>query len=213
MKKIKTILADDHCVFLETLEVAFANHPMIEVVGTATNGNRVISLLDIIPADVVVLDISMPEKNGIETAREILKKFRRTKVLLLSMINDYTYIKNVKGIGVHGYLHKGASKSELESAIIAVGLGGEFFKLPVPGPRPPVDPNDFTPREWQVLGYFAKGWGNPQMATALDIKTSTVDEHIKNIRLKTGLGSARELVWFAITQANAGGDLGYPPLK
>ncbi len=205
MKKISTILADDHRVFLEGLEAVFRNHPDIEVVGTATSGHQVMALLRTIPTQVVVLDIGMPEMNGVETTKEILKSFPNTAILILSMHGEHAYVKNLRELGVHGYLLKEEDKSELEAAIKALASGREYFSRKVieisrsVSPRPEANEDvKFTRRETEVMNGLAEGWENQKIADAMGVEMSTVETHLKSIRVKTSLGSARALVKFAI---------------
>lgn len=205
MKKIRIILADDHLVFLEGLEAVFKIHPNIEVVGRATHGDQVLSLLRTVDAQVVVLDISMPGKDGVETTKEILKSFPDVAILILSMHGEQAYVRNLRELGVHGYLLKEEDKSELESAVMALACGKEYFSSKVVGiarsPKPALDSEEnvkFTKRETEVMNGLAEGWENQKIADAMTVEISTVETHMKSIRAKTGLGSARALVKYAI---------------
>ncbi len=205
MKKINIILADDHRVFLEGLEAVFKIHPDIEVVGTATHGAQVLALLRTIPVEVVVLDIGMPGMDGVETAKEILKNFPDVAILILSMHGEHAYVKNLRELGVHGYLLKEEDKSELEAAIKALAAGREYFSRKVTEiartPKPVEVQGEmpkFTRRETEVMNGLAEGWENQKIADAMTVEISTVETHMKSIRAKTGLGSARSLVKYAI---------------
>ena len=205
MKKIRIILADDHLVFLEGLEAVFKIHPDIEVVGRATHGDQVLALLRTVDAQVVVLDIGMPGKDGVETTKEILKNFPDVAILILSMHGEHAYVRNLRDLGVHGYLLKGEDKSELEAAIKALACGREYFSRKVVeisrSPKPMLDTEEkvnFTKRETEVMHGLAEGWENQKIADAMTVEISTVETHMKSIRAKTGLGSARSLVKYAI---------------
>lgn len=205
MKKIRVILADDHKVFLEGLEAILKDHPDIEIVGTAHHGHTVLALLRTTIVDVVLLDISMPELDGIETTKIILRDFPDVKILILSMHSDPTYVRNLRDLGVHGYLLKEADRTELEEAIKTLDKGREFFSIKVTqiarsSPKTLGQETDikFTKRETEVMNGLAEGWENQKIADAMHVEMSTVETHLKSIRAKTGLGSARALVRWAI---------------
>lgn len=205
MKSISVILADDHRVFLEGMEAMFKNHPDIEVVGTATHGEQVLSLLRTVPAQVVVLDIGMPGMDGVATTRKILAHHRDVAILILSMHGEHAYVRNLREIGVHGYLLKEDDKSELEAAIKALAYGREYFSRkvteiaraipPAAGPESDVK---FTKRESEVMNGLAEGWDNQRIADEMCVENSTIETHLKKIRFKLDLSSARALVKWAI---------------
>jgi DNA-binding NarL/FixJ family response regulator len=205
MKKISIILADDHKVFLDGLEAMFKVHPDIEIVGTATQGAQVLSLLRTIPTQVVVMDISMPGKDGVETSRQILEDHPDVAILILSMHGEHAYVKSLREMGVHGYLLKEEDKSELEAAIKALAAGREYFSRKVIEISRSIKTSTavaeevkFTKRESEVMNGLSKGWENQKIADAMGVEMSTVETHLKSIRVKTGLGSARALVKYAI---------------
>jgi DNA-binding NarL/FixJ family response regulator len=205
MEKIKIILADDHKVFLDGLVAVFKDHPSIEIIGIATHGEQALALLRISNPNVIVLDIIMPGLNGVETAREIIKNHPDVAILILSMNNEYGYIRSLREIGVHGYMLKGADKAELETAIKALADGREYFSREVTeiarnGKSQENGPTaiKFTKRETEVLRGLAKGWDNPEIATDMGVELSTVETHLKSIRTKTALSGARALVKYAI---------------
>ena len=206
MKKISIILADDHRVFLEGLEAMFNNHPDIVVVGTATHGDQVLALLRSHPeTQVVVLDIGMPGMDGVATTRQILQHHRDVAILILSMHGEHAYVRSLRELGVHGYLLKEDDKSELEAAIKALADGREYFSKKVTGIARTIPPVQepvlvvkFTKRETEVMNGLAEGWDNQRIADEMCVENSTVETHLKSIRVKTGLGSARALVKFAI---------------
>ncbi|MFN8396600.1 MAG: response regulator transcription factor [Bacteroidia bacterium] len=212
MEKIKVILADDHTVVLDGLQAVLRDQPDIEVVGIATHGEQALALLRSTEPDVVVLDISMPGLNGKDTAREILKKHPKTKVLILSMHAEYSYIRALREMHVHGYLLKGSSSKEVLDAIRSLAEGRDYFSREVneiyrTGPKPTSNGEmpHFTKREKEVLSWLAKGLDNPDIADKMCVGLATVESHMRSLRSKINQSGARALVVFAIE--NGFGDL------
>lgn len=205
MEKIKVILADDHTVVLDGLQAVLREQSDIEVVGIATHGEQALALLRSSEPDVVVLDISMPGLNGKDTARDILKKHPKTKVLILSMHSEYSFIRALREMQVHGYLLKGSSSKELLDAIRSLAAGRDYFSREVNdiyrnGPKSEssgVMPH-FTKREKEVLGWLAKGLDNPDIADKMCVGLATVESHMRSLRSKVNQSGARALVVFAI---------------
>lgn len=205
MEKIKVVLADDHKVFLDGLESIFRGHEEIEVVGLATHGQQVLSLVRSCQPQVVVLDIGMPGLDGVEATRRIIQEFPSVSILILSVNGEIAYIRKLKEMGVHGYLLKETDKWELERAVKILSSGGMYFSAAVreieslaktrSGEAQPVE---FTKKEKLVLGGLAKGWGNEEIANDLAVQVSTIETHLKNIREKTGISGQRALVKYAI---------------
>jgi DNA-binding NarL/FixJ family response regulator len=205
MKKIRILLVDDHRVFLDGLEAMFRDHLDIEVVGTATSGKQALAMLKAAQPDVLVLDIGLLDMSGVDVAKEVLKQFPDVAILVLSMHGEQAYVRNLRDLGVHGYLLKEADKAELEAAIKALGDGREYFSRQVTEifrtaktGASTTQEVKFTKREMGVLDGLAQGWENQAIADQMGVEVSTVETHLKSIRVKTGLSSARALVKYAI---------------
>jgi two-component system, NarL family, nitrate/nitrite response regulator NarL len=117
MQKIKLLLADDHHLFLEGIKSLLAEEAGLEIVTVASNGREVIDQLEKFPIDICILDINMPELNGIETATEIKKLYPGLKIIILTTYNDKAFIESMLTIGVEGYVMKHVTKLELVKAI------------------------------------------------------------------------------------------------
>ena len=210
MEKIKMILADDHQLFMEGLEAMFNEHPKIKIVGKATQGGQVIALLEADDnVDVIVMDISMPGLNGLETTRRIRKNYPEIAVLILTQYDERSYIKGLIDLGVRGYVLKKETGQKLTEAILSVADGNIYFSKRVievawSPERNPTVIEGFTQRERDVLHCLAMAWDNNKIAAKLAVKASTIDAHLKGIRAKSGLGTGRELVRFAICQGYGG---------
>lgn len=208
MNKIHIIIADDHKVVLDGLEAMLGAQPDIEVVGRATHGEQVLSLLRTVAVDVVVLDISMPGRiDGVETARQILETHPHVAILILSMHGEHAYVRNLRDMGVQGYLLKEEEVTEVVAAIKALADGREYFSRKVieiarsvRNSQATAGEIKFTKRETEVLHGLARGWDNQRIADDMGVEISTIETHLRSVRAKTGLGSGRALVRWTIDQ-------------
>lgn len=208
MKKIKLFLADDHQIVLDGLQALLEKDPQMEIAGTAHSGEETLRLLEQQPADVVVLDISMPPgMDGIETARHIRKRYPNTKIVLLTMHGDGQFILNALRMGIHGYVIKEKSKESLVAAIHAV-LGGNRYFPPAllnrvdfsAEPEPDKEEVQLTKREKEIICLMAENpsFTSREIAERYFIARATVEKHVQNIKEKLGLHKNTELVKYAI---------------
>ena len=207
MKKIKLFLADDHQIMLDGLRAFLEKEPQIEINGTAHSGEETLRLLEQQPADVVVLDISMPPgMDGIETARHIRKRYPLTKIILLTMLGEARFIYHALRAGIHGYVVKEKSKETLLSAIHAV-LGGNRYFPPdllnrLDGLDEPEDEDEvqLTKRETEILCLMAQNpsFTSREIAERLFIARTTVEKHVQNVKEKLNLHKNTELVKYAM---------------
>lgn len=177
----------------------------MEVVGEAANGREAIALADQLKPDVVVMDVAMPELNGIEATRRIAGSAAHARVLALSMHKDSVYVREVLRAGARGYLLKDAGPNDLVSAVRAVARGEGYLS---PGVSDAVlddyrkhvtNPIDLlSSREREVLQMLAEGKTNKEIAGALNLSVYTVDAHRGRIMEKLNLHSINELVRFAV---------------
>jgi DNA-binding NarL/FixJ family response regulator len=179
--------------------------PDLEVVGEASNGREAVERAETIQPDVVVMDVSMPELNGVEATRRIGTVSPRTRVLALSMHRDSVYVREILRAGARGYLIKDAREEDLLDAVRAVAKGEGYLSPAVSDAvlndyrKHVSDPIDLlTSREREVLQMIAEGKTNKEIASTLKLSVYTVEAHRGRVMEKLNLHSTGELVRFAI---------------
>ena len=177
----------------------------MEIVGEAGNGREAVSLAEQVHPDVVVMDVAMPELNGIEATRRLATTAPHTRVLALSMHKDSVYVREILRAGARGYILKDSNATDLLAAVRAVASGEGYISPSVSNAvlddyrRHVSDPIDLlTSREREVLQMLAEGKTNKEIATALNLSVYTVDAHRGRIMEKLNLHSINELVRFAV---------------
>jgi DNA-binding NarL/FixJ family response regulator len=205
MKKIRILLADDHVMVRQGFRMILAAQPDMEIVGEAGNGREAVELAEQLHPDVAVMDVAMPDMNGIEATRRLAVSAPRTRVLALSMYKDSVYVREILRAGARGYLLKDAIDRDLLSAVRAVATGEGYLSPAVSDAvltdyrRHVTDPLDLlSAREREVLQMIAEGKTNKEIATALKLSVYTVDAHRGRIMEKLNLHSVGELVRFAL---------------
>lgn len=204
-KKITILLADDHSVVRQGFRRILESQEDMEIVGEAGNGREAVDLAAKLTPDVVVMDVAMPELNGIEATRRLMENSPRTRVLALSMHKDSVYVREILRAGARGYLLKDAIDADLLAAVRSVARGEGYLS---PGVANAVltdyrqhvtDPIDLlTSREREVLQLIAEGKTNKEIASLLNLSVYTVDAHRGRIMEKLNLHSTGELVRFAV---------------
>jgi DNA-binding NarL/FixJ family response regulator len=207
VKKIKVMIVDDHSLIREGLKQLLEFDGSIEVVGEASNGIECLEKIDSVHPEVLLLDINMPEKNGIEVLKEMKEKESPIKVLILTVHNELEYLTQAVDIGVDGYILKDSESSELKKAIQSV-LEGENYIQPslIPALNNQLVNRDIekdkisllTNRELEVLIQVANGMFNKEIATNLNISERTVKNHISNIFKKIDVSDRTQAAVFAI---------------
>lgn len=207
MKKINLFLVDDHQIMLDGLQAFLEKEPQIKIVGTARSGEETLQKLETQPADVVVMDISMPPgMDGIETAKLIKRRYTKTKIILLTMIGESRFILNALRVGIHGYVIKEKSKESLMAAIHAVLNGNRYFPPDLLNRLDEEEETEeeeetinLTTREKEIICLMAKqpNLTAEQVAEQLFIATVTVQTHIRNAKDKLGMHRIAELVLYA----------------
>ncbi len=209
MKNIKILLVDDHVVLRKGLRLILEGQEGIRVLGEAEKGQEAIDKCCTLKPDVILLDISLPDKSGLEVLKELKKKCPFTKVLILTMHEDEVYLKDAMQSGVDGYILKKAADTELVSAIRAVvrgemvvdpALTKNLFKSLYQQNEPKGEKQPLTPREKEVLRLVALGYTNQEIADDLIISIKTVETHKFNFKEKLGLKRRSDLVRFAIRE-------------
>lgn len=204
-KLTRILLADDHQVVRRGFGLILSAQPGWEIVGEAANGREAVELTERLQPDLVVMDVSMPELNGIEATRRIAEFAPRCRILALSMHRDTVYVREILRAGAHGYLLKDASDQDLVDAVRAVSNGQGYLSPAVSDAvlsdyrKHVTDPIDLlTSREREVLQLIAEGKTNKEIAQDLNLSVYTVDSHRSRIMEKLNLHSAGELIRFAI---------------
>jgi DNA-binding NarL/FixJ family response regulator len=179
--------------------------PDMEITGEAGNGREAVELAEKLHPDVLVMDVAMPELNGIEATRRLASSSPRTRVLALSMHKDSVYVREILRAGARGYLLKDSIDTDLISAVRAVAKGDGYLSPGVSDAvlsdyrRHVTDPLDLlTSREREVLQMIAEGKTNKEIAVALNLSVYTVDAHRGKIQEKLNLHSTSEMVRFAL---------------
>ena len=207
--KVKVIVVDDHEIMREGLKSLFEHDPEIEVIGEAEDGRSAIELTQRLAPDVVIIDIVMPELNGIDATR-IITSSLPSRVVVLSMHSDREVLTAALEAGAMGYVLKEGAFSELAQAVRAVYSGKFFLSPSIAGyvvkdyvrqvNGAPTAFRDLTPRERQVLQLLAEGKSTKQMALLLDVSTKTIEVHRHQIMSKLKIFTIAELTKYAIRE-------------
>lgn len=204
---INILIADDHKMIIDGIKALLAGAEDIRVIGQAMTGREVTDFVksNAHNLDLIVLDINMPDGDGIDVTKYIRKNFPRIKVLILSMYNKPVFIKNLVEAGVSGYMLKNTGKEELIEAITKIHSGMDYFspevtKSLMDSLRNPVNnpAMDLTKRELEILKLLAKALTTAEIAELLFLSTYTIDTHRKNLLSKLNLKNTPALVKYAI---------------
>ncbi len=205
MKRIRILLADDHAVVRQGFKMILSAQPDMEIVAEAGNGREALEMAEEARPDVVVMDVAMPELNGIEATRRLAASAPHARVLALSMHKDSVYVREILRAGARGYLLKDSGAGDLVSAVRAVASGEGYISPAVSNAvlddyrRHVTNPIDLlTSREREVLQMLAEGKTNKEIASVLNLSVYTVDAHRGRIMEKLNLHSINELVRFAV---------------
>jgi len=202
---IRILLADDHAMVRQGFRMILSSQPDMEIIGEAGNGKEAVEMTAKLLPDVIVMDVAMPELNGIEATRKIIASLPRSRILALSMHKDSVYVREILRAGARGYLLKDSIDSDLLAAVRAVAKG-EGYLSPAISDAVLTDyrkhvtaPLDLlTSREREVLQMIAVGKTNKDIANELKLSVYTVDAHRGRIMEKLNLHSTGELVRFAV---------------
>jgi len=211
MTPVRILVADDHDVVRKGLRAILATRPDWEVVCEAADGREAVAKALQYTPDLIVMDISMPQMNGLDATRYIVNRLPRTQVLILSAHNSENLVRQMLASGARGYVLKSDIGEDLVAAVDALCQGRLYFTSSVSdyvlaGSKPaaahsqPLDglPSRLSPRERQVVQLLAEGKCNKEIGTALGISTKTVETHRANIMKKLGAHSLSDLVRYAI---------------
>lgn len=207
MEKIRVMITDDHSLIREGLKQLLEFDGSIEVVGEASNGVECLEKLEKCNPEVLLLDINMPEKNGIEVLKQMKVDDSKVRVLILTVHNEMDYLMKAVDIGVDGYILKDSESAKLKKAIKAVRDGENYIQPSlIPALNSQLLNRDtdkdkislLTNRELEVLVQVANGMFNKEIATNLNISERTVKNHISNIFKKIDVSDRTQAAVFAI---------------
>lgn len=209
MDKIRILLVDDHTILREGIRSLLEHQSDFEVVAEASNGRQAVELVRKLKPDVVLMDIAMPQLNGIHATEQIRRETRCTHILILTHHESEEYIRRALAAGASGYLLKDTDSNELVNAIREVQAGESILSPAVTrlviedylrwgDIRPEATNNGLTPRENEVLQLIAEGNSNKQIAEILCISIKTVQAHRSNLMSKLDLHDKAELIKYAI---------------
>lgn len=199
MNEITIYIADDHAIVLEGLSEILKSQPHLKILGTAVNGEEMLKLMDNRRVDVAILDINMPKMNGIQCTELIKKKYPQTKVIILTMFPERTYVDQLISVGADGCLLKSRGSKDLLDAIERVMSNKSYFDMI----RDFVEPNthpvyNLSEREVEITRLIVNGLTSSEIADKLFLSEHTVKTHRKNIFRKIGINSISQLTSFAI---------------
>ncbi len=210
MSETRVLIADDHAIVRKGLRSLFNAATGVTVVGEAGDGREALRLAAELDPDVVVMDIAMPQLNGIDAAAQIVKKNPKIGVIILSVHSDETYVLRALSAGARGYLLKDSAEEDLLRAVEVVAAGKPFFSPSIAHnlledylrnlqQRGLEDSYDLlTDREKEVLQLIAGGRSNKEIAALLDLSPYTVETHRNNLMQKLNLHNTAEIVLYAV---------------
>ena len=208
MNSIRVLLADDHSLFRAGVQALLTHIDGVEVVGEADTGRKALEMIKSCTPDVVLMDIAMPEMNGLETAARISKEYPKVRVIMLSMHAGEEYVMQALRAGASGYLLKDAATSELELAVRAVARGETYltptiskrviddYLMRTTGTHGPID--QLTKRQREILQLIAKGYTSKEMAQMLNLSPKTIETHRTQLMKQLDIHDVAGLVRYAI---------------
>ena len=211
MSAVRILVADDHEVVRRGVRTLLEAQPGWDVCGEAADGREAVEMTKRLKPDVIILDITMPNLNGLEATRQILKADSKARVLILSMHESDQVVREVLDAGARGYVLKSDAGRNLVAAVEALWLHNSFFTSKVAemvmsgyrkaAPPPSGDTNSpqrLTPREREVVQLLAEGKSTKEVAVALDLSVKTAETHRANIMRKLEIHSVSDLVRYAV---------------
>lgn len=208
---IRIVIADDHAVLRSGLKALLNCSPQFEVIGEAGDGLEALKMVEELKPDVLILDLSMPDMNGVDCLKEIRSRSLTCRVLVLTMYDDEEYIKEVMRAGADGYVLKKSADTELIEGIIKIHSGKMYLNEKVSQTliesllhTTAVEPDIRNPyvllsiREREVLRFLAQGYSNSEIADLLSISAKTVDTYRSRVMNKLNVRKKSELVNYAI---------------
>ena len=208
MNRLRILIVDDHAVVRRGVRALLESQPGWEVAGEAVTGREAVALAKRLYPDIVVMDLSLPELNGLDAARQILKDSPRTEVLVLTMHHSEELVRDVLQAGARGYVLKSDADESLIAAVESLRDHKPFLTSAVTefvlddyvhrAEEDVVNAGTVTPREREIIQLLAEGNSNKETASALSVSVKTVEAHRANIMRKLRLRSVSDLVRYAI---------------
>lgn len=206
MEKTRIIIADDHQLFRNGLKILLDAFPEFEVVGEASNGKEFLKLLGDTKADIALMDINMPEMDGIEATRNAVKIDPGISIIALSMYGEEEYYYKMVDAGAKGFLLKDSDISEVKEAILTIRKGGSYFSQEllyyviqkIKHRETEKKSANLSKREKEILLKICEGLSNQEIAESLFISKRTVDKHRANLLGKTNSKNTASLILFAL---------------
>jgi len=210
MSTIRVLLADDHGIVRKGLRYVLQRSQGIEVVGEAQDGREALAMAEQLNPDVIVMDIAMPNLNGIDATAQVVKRNPEVGVIMLSVHSDEAYLVRALTAGAKGYLLKDSAENDLPRAVLAVSRGKPFFSPAIAQTllddylrqlqqRDLSDSYDLlTDREKEVLQLLAEGKSNKDVASLLNLSVYTVETHRAHLMQKLNLHNTAEIVLYAV---------------
>ncbi len=215
MKPIRIVLADDHNLVRAGIRALLQNMPDVQVIGEAANGREALDLVKETRPDLVLMDIAMPELNGLDATAELVKQYPKLRIIILSMYVTEAFVLEALRAGASGYLLKGAATPELGLAIHAVARGETYLSSAVSGhvieafkriassefrasTEAGRDEVDLTPRQRQVLQLIAEGHSTKEIAEKLNISVKTAKTHRAELMRRLDMHDVASLVRYAM---------------
>ena len=195
---IKVLIADDHPMILEGINALLSAEDDMQVTHLCANAIETIAAIKSDKPDVALLDINLPDINGIELCQKIKSEFPEIKSIALTTFSERSYVNKMLEAGASGYLIKSSTKMEITNAIRQVNKGGMVLNVPFDFTHTEAYKKEhtpvLTPREKEVLQYIAEGHTNPQIASALFVSVLTVNSHRKNLLSKFEVSNTAALI-------------------
>jgi two-component system response regulator NreC len=207
MKKLRILLADDHKMVRDGLRLLIDGQPDLRVVGEAANGREVLLKARELKPDVVVMDLSMPELNGLQATERLKAESPEIKVVAMTANEDESYLRQLVKVGAAGYVLKRSAGDELVRAIGAVAKGGVYYEATLAsqalakqmtGGKSEAGAAELSDREKEVLAKLAWGYSNKEIAAQLNLSVKTVETYKVRIGDKLGLRSRTQMVQYAL---------------
>lgn len=210
-KEIRIVIADDHQLIIDGIKGVLSNESHFKLIGEIGNGADLLTFLEIIVPDVVLLDVNLPKLNGLDVLREIKKSYPDLKVVILSVHEEQSIILKAMKLGAEAYLLKRSDPNEIVRAIETVASGGKYFSTEVNETLAQDTTHQYqrtqsslalietmTSREREILNWIVAGFSNQRIADKLSISRRTVDTHRNNLMQKLDIHSTVELIKFAL---------------
>lgn len=209
---IRVLIADDHKIMLAGLRSLLEKQKDFEVVAEAENGRKAVQMAQETEPDIVVMDVSMPDLNGIEATKQIMEGVPETRVIALSMHSDKRFVMGMLRAGASGYLLKDCASQELANAIYQVSAGKKYLSPEItgvviddflrggPSEEVPTAASQLSAREREVLQLIAEGWSTKQIASHLYVSVKTIETHRRQIMKKLDLHTIAALTKYAIRE-------------